>query len=132
MALVDGIGCDLVPSRGSADPERLFDPDLIVTKTGRTTGTTWGRITAAEMSGIRVQYGARTALFRNQIEIESTSCLPFSQGGDSGSLVITPEGEVIGLLFAGTDIGGTNGQGLTYANPIHQVLDALAIEWALG
>jgi hypothetical protein len=31
----------------------------------------------------------------------------------------------VGLLFAGTDSGGTNGQGVTFANPIGAVLDAL-------
>ena len=36
----------------------------------------------------------------------------------------------IGLLFAGGDVGGSNGKGLTFANPIHAVLDKLKIDLA--
>jgi hypothetical protein len=36
----------------------------------------------------------------------------------------------VGLLFAGSDQGGANGQGLTYANPIRLVLDALKVDLA--
>jgi len=28
----------------------------------------------------------------------------------------------VALLFAGSDVGGSNGLGLTYANPVHRVL----------
>ena len=34
----------------------------------------------------------------------------------------------VALLFAGGDQGGSNGQGLTYANPIRTVLDALKVD----
>jgi hypothetical protein len=37
----------------------------------------------------------------------------------------------VALLFAGSDQGGANGQGLTYANPIQTVLDSLSLELAL-
>ena len=33
--------------------------------------------------------------------------------------------EAVALLFAGSEVGGKNKQGLTYANPIHDVLQAL-------
>jgi hypothetical protein len=33
--------------------------------------------------------------------------------------------EAVALLFAGSDAGGSNGLGLTYANPIHRVLKDL-------
>lgn len=32
------------------------------------------------------------------------------------------EMQAVALLFAGGDVGGSNGLGLTYANPIHRVL----------
>jgi hypothetical protein len=35
------------------------------------------------------------------------------------------------LLYAGSDQGGANGQGLTYANPLRTVLDALKVELAI-
>lgn len=34
----------------------------------------------------------------------------------------------VGLLFSGSDQGGTDGRGLTFANPIRPVLDALNVE----
>ncbi len=37
----------------------------------------------------------------------------------------------MGLLFSGSDQGGVNGQGLTYANPLRGVLDALKVDLAL-
>lgn len=33
--------------------------------------------------------------------------------------------EAVALLFAGSETGGRDGLGLTYANPIHRVLDDL-------
>jgi hypothetical protein len=36
----------------------------------------------------------------------------------------------VALLFAGSDQGGSNGLGLTYANPIHTVLKALKVTLA--
>ena len=47
----------------------------------------------------------------------------FSDAGDSGSLIVDDQLRAIGLLFAGGDEGGSNKKGLTYANPIEQVLD---------
>jgi len=56
---------------------------------------------------------------------------PCRAGGDTGSLIVNAERCAVALLFAGSDHGGANGQGLTYANPIHTVLDALKIEFPL-
>lgn len=36
----------------------------------------------------------------------------------------------VALLFAGSDQGGSNGQGLTYGNPLRAVFDALKAELA--
>ena len=49
---------------------------------------------------------------------------PFG-GGDSGSLIVDREMRAVALLFAGGETGGTNGLGLTFANPIGAVLSAL-------
>lgn len=63
--------------------------------------------------------------FDDQIEVEGLTGA-FSRGGDSGSLVYrTQDAAAVGLLFAGSEVGGENGAGLTYLNPIGTVLGAL-------
>lgn len=101
----------------------------IVNKIGRTTDLTHGRVTAIEVDDLIVdmeQIG-RTR-FDGQIEIEGSADQVFSEGGDSGSLVFDAHGWAVGLLFAGSDQGGQYGRGLTYANDIHAVLEALDLE----
>lgn len=99
-----------------------------VAKVGRTTGVTSGRVTAIELDGVVVGYGEELGelAFDNQIEVEGAAAAPFSRGGDSGSVVYRPaDRTAIGLLFAGSESGGENGLGLTYLNPIVEVLTAL-------
>jgi hypothetical protein len=69
--------------------------------------------------------------FDNQIEIEGSGNKAFSDSGDSGSLIVDDQLRAVGLLFAGGDVGGSNGKGLTYANPIDAVLDALKVDLEL-
>jgi hypothetical protein len=38
-----------------------------------------------------------------------------------------PNGEAVGLLFAGSDQGGPQGTGVTYANPLDVVFQRLAV-----
>jgi hypothetical protein len=98
-----------------------------VRKVGRTTGRTEGRISAFKLTDVVVNYSIGKLVFREQIEIESTSSLAFSAPGDSGSLIFTPDGHPVGLLYAGSPIGGPGNTGLTYANPIAAVFDALNV-----
>ena len=42
-----------------------------------------------------------------------------------GALVVNAGMQALALLFAGSDSGGQNDMGLTFANPIHSVLSAL-------
>ncbi len=99
-----------------------------VYKVGRTTGQTKGRVTAFDVDNIRVQYDLGNLRFNGQIEIEGTGSKSFSEGGDSGSLIVDEGVRAVGLLFAGGNRGGSNGKGLTYANPIETVLDALKVD----
>lgn len=103
-----------------------------VAKLGRTTGVTHGRVTAFELDNVVIRYDIGNLRFDNQIEIEGAGSDPFSDGGDSGSLIVTADKRGVALLFAGGDQGGANGQGLTYANPLHDVLDALDVDLALA
>lgn len=141
-------GANLVDCAVSTiDPEISFDPRALkgvgklaglgdailadaaaVSKVGRTTGTTEGRVTAFELDDVVVQFDTGLLRFDCQIEIEGAGDAPFSLGGDSGSLIVDADRHAVGLLFAGGDHGGTNGKGLTFANTLRSVLDALEVD----
>ena len=103
-------------------------PGMEVSKVGRTTGVTHGRISAIEVDKVVIEYDLGSLSFDNQVEIESTGTGAFSTGGDSGSLILDDENRGCALLFAGSETGGGNGRGLTYANPIAIILKRLAID----
>lgn len=73
-----------------------------VTKQGRTTGTRVGYIDMIEVE-LPVWYDDYLIRFKNQIVIKSKDGRSFSEGGDSGSLILTMDGRAIALLFAGGD-----------------------------
>jgi len=125
-ATLTGVG--KLSSAAAPPPEEL---DL-VEKIGRTTEHTRGRVTAFDLDNLVVGYDQGNLRFDGQIEIEGASTEPFSQGGDSGSLIFTSLGrEAVALLFAGGDQGGSNGKGLTFANPIAAVFAQLKVTLAL-
>jgi hypothetical protein len=103
----------------------FVDEGETVHKIGRTTGPTEGRITAFDLDNLVVNYDMGNLRFDNQVEIEGVGDQAFSDGGDSGSLIVNADVEAVALLFAGSDAGGSNGLGLTYANPIHRTLKDL-------
>jgi len=88
-----------------------------IRKSGRTTAFTTGEITVLDAT-VSVSYGVgRVATFEEQIVAG-----PISQGGDSGSLVVSgSELKAVGLLFAGSDQS-------TIINPIQAVLDCLSVD----
>ncbi|HEY3043631.1 MAG TPA: hypothetical protein VGJ39_06385 [Vicinamibacterales bacterium] len=103
----------------------FIDEGETVFKIGRTTGPTEGRVTAFDLDNVVVNYDKGNLRFDGQIEIEGVGKAAFSDGGDSGSLIVNARMKAAALLFAGGDSGGSNGLGLTYANPIQHVLKAL-------
>lgn len=111
--------CSIGRVAGTALPAR----ELVVRKHGRTTGLTRGVITDVD-ADIRVDYAAAgTALFINTMVIRGLPpTTPFSDGGDSGSLIVDGERRACGLLFA-----GASSADLTFANPIRTVLRRLRI-----
>ena len=81
-------------------------PGMTVTKSGRTTGVTRGRVTAVGVNGVQINYGTQTnprlATFNDTIEIVSDGDSPFSMPGDSGSVILEEaSGKPVALLFAG-------------------------------
>ena len=90
----------------------------IVQKTGRTTNFTIGRITAINAT-VDVGFGGgRIGRFQDQIITTNMSA-----GGDSGSLITTPDEVAVGLLFAGSSVA-------TIANQIENVRSLLRVEVA--
>lgn len=126
------IDCDLAKIPGIGVLKGVFagaiEDGLRVRKAGRTTGVTRGRVTAFEVDDVVVEYDLGSISFDNQIEIEGSGSGPFSDGGDSGSLIVDSKGYAVAQLFAGTDSGGRNNKGLTYATPIQAVLDSLKVD----
>lgn len=98
---------------GIRDPE----VDLKVQKSGRTTGLTTGKILAIGAS-VNVNMGEKeTATFDDQFVTT-----PMSKPGDSGSMILDIENNVVGLLFAGSDKA-------TICNRIRNVIKQLEIEF---
>ena len=83
---------------------------------------------AIEVDALFVNCSQGQLRFDSQIEIESTGLLPFSSGGDSGSLIVDQHFAACGLLFAASPHGGSNNQGLTYANDISIVPNSLEVD----
>ena len=119
-ALAKPVSPDVVKNEileiGSVTGEREAELGMEVKKSGRTTGLTTGTVQLLDAS-VTVGYGGgRNALFTNQILTTN-----MSQGGDSGSLLVSGEGNnAVGLLFAGSDQ-------VTIHSPIGFVKDALKV-----
>jgi hypothetical protein len=97
--------------------------DMIVHKFGRSTGYTVGRISSIEADAT-VQFQTGSFTFQNQIVIEGLDSQPFSDSGDSGSLILDRStNAAVGLLF-----GGSGSHSL--ANHIDDVLAALSVTLA--
>ncbi len=95
---------------------------LVVQKHGRTTGPTRGLLSGL-YAKIWVDYDGKAALFEGQLRLEGGR-IPFSAGGDSGSLIVDLDGRAVGLLFAGSEL-----ENITFANPIRAVLKALKVRF---
>jgi hypothetical protein len=97
--------------------------DMNVHKFGRTTSYTVGRITSVD-TDVTVQYDVGNLVFTSQIIIVGQTGDPFSDAGDSGSLILDrATNNAVGLLFAGS-------RASTIANQIGDVLSALNVTLA--
>ncbi len=91
--------------------------DMVVTKRGRTTGVTKGKIIDTDFRFILNYGGVGKVGFTKQV-----LCERYTDGGDSGSLVVDTEdfGKVVGLHFAGANGGSV-------FNPIQSVVKDIKI-----
>ncbi|WP_391091344.1 hypothetical protein [Vibrio sp. NH-UV-68] len=113
------------PSDGYGTPSQSVvsaSPDLAVKKYGRTTGFTQGSVNAINAT-VNVCYEGtisctKLATFVGQVVITPGT---FSAGGDSGSLIVTQNGNnPVALLFAGSS-------NYTIGSPIGPVLSRFAV-----
>ncbi|HYK02192.1 MAG TPA: hypothetical protein VE974_10580 [Thermoanaerobaculia bacterium] len=111
------IGPDLYLKADAAPLELQCD----VLKRGRSTGLTRGRVTAFAMDHCEINFDFTSVFLDQQIEIESIDDEPFSMPGDSGSLVVNPDGHPVGLLVANSL------DRLHYASSIENVLKSLGV-----
>ncbi len=97
---------------------------MAVRKRGRTTGLTYGKIVSTTLA-VKIYYGKSLGyqILTNQLDIENDKSKNaiFGDHGDSGSVVVNDENEVVGLHFAGDGVNGV-------ANPIQAVLQALNVK----
>ena len=113
-----------------AETRVLGEDDLGVEvhKSGRTTEHTHGFVQSL-FGTIQVKYDLfEKATFVDQIIVSQAAGEdPFSNGGDSGSLVYDTENRCVGLLFAGSE-GSESEPATTILNPIQHVLRLLEVE----
>jgi hypothetical protein len=93
-----------------------------VRKVGRTTEVTCGTIKSV-LRTLPVDYDGVIRWFGPVIEVQSTDVTqPFSQRGDSGSLVVDDDGVAVGLIFAGDE-------DVSYLNSIAEVCQVLHVSF---
>lgn len=125
LSSADDLGNSTLPDGYGTPSSQTVEAsvDLPVKKYGRTTGMTHGQVSEINVT-VDVCYEAlwifclKSARFVDQIAISPGT---FSAGGDSGSLIVTEDGNnPVGLLFAG---GSTR----TIANRIDPVLERFGV-----
>ncbi len=131
-ASVDGALCSVSARTTSCSIQDIGDVagtatatlNMAVRKRGRTTGLTYGTVDSISLS-VNIDYGDGLGVhtLTNQIGIrpDTTHNPKFGDHGDSGSVVVDNNRNVVGLHFAGDDTG----DGI--ANPIAAVLSELDI-----
>ncbi len=96
---------------------------LLVRKSGRTTGLTEGIVRSIRFDVFNVQYEQGMVRVDGVMVIEGVAG-SFSRPGDSGSAIVDPQGRVVGLLFAGSDV-------VTFAIPISRILRRFNVRVAI-
>lgn len=120
-------------------PAEVADPfgGMIVEKFGRTTGLTTGVVMAASASPLPVGYNikeygvSKTVYFDDVWIVVGVNGLPFSKGGDSGSLVMGVGADgvkrAVGLVFAGNEQ-----RGQSFILPLRSIINQLDVELVYG
>lgn len=94
-----------------------------VFKTGRTTEYTPGTVDAVDSMASVSYGGSKVATFADQFEVRGLDGKEFSAGGDSGSVIVSEDDYLVGLLFAGS----SGSDAVTICNRISNVVSLLGI-----
>jgi hypothetical protein len=119
------------PSRNTIVGDARAVGGMPVFKVGAATRRAEGVVIDDNYPSFSITKSGATYTFNGQIAIEnSNTAKPFSEHGDSGSVIINLENKIVGLLFAaskGRTVKGTVRPFVTLANHIGDVLSALNI-----
>jgi hypothetical protein len=119
-----GVTPDLSSARTVADAATIAET-TDVRKTGRTTGTTDGRIQVIELDGIVLDVpGLGSVEYDGLVEMEGDG-RPFAEPGDSGALVTDRAEESCVAMVVGGDGGD-----LVWGTPLETVLGSLGVSFA--
>lgn len=120
------------PEMVALKDRKPLDPALAglkkVRKAGRRTGVTHGIVRGPAIN-LSLEYEEMNAQFKfqDQLLVQSTEPgKPFADESDSGSLVVTEDGQAIGLVFAAA---GNTGDAIVC--PLKQMFDLLGISFVL-
>ncbi|UGB39727.1 S1 family peptidase [Frateuria soli] len=124
-------------------PGQVEDPmvGMVVEKVGRTTEHTTGVIVGQELIPIRVGVNANSYGFQGQVYFANVFVIHgdqdiFSDGGDSGSLIVCRKIDgsrtSVGLLFAGGPDSSAPGHRKTLMLPLKPILDVLGVTLVHG
>ena len=117
--------CEIVEI-GKVAGKAVAAEGMAVRKRGRTTGLTHGTVDSVDLTINKLDYGDGlgevTLTHQIGIDVDEAQSAKFGDNGDSGSVVVNPKNEIVGLYFAGSD-DGKHG----VANPIDSVLAALKV-----
>jgi len=92
-------------------------PVRYVIKRGHTTFTTIGRLSQFESHKRHYSLAGTFDSIETVVFPYNNHSGPFSKGGDSGALIVGPEGEFVALLTSGT--GPTDSSDITYGTLVH-------------
>lgn len=138
---------DLVSSKQGVEfdtPATVTDPvdQMIVEKVGRTTGHRVGRVVGKYLHPLRVLCENATYNFKAEIwfdgvhVVHGTNGRTFSEGGDSGSLVVgrnaNNERVAVGIVFAGGPDQMAAGGKKSMILPLEPILQALQLTLVSG
>jgi hypothetical protein len=119
------------PPRNTIVGDEKATGGMTVFKVGKSTGRTEGVVIDDNYPSFSISKDGTNYTFTGQIAIRNVNQnLPFSDHGDSGSVIVNLQNKIVGLLFASgrnIPVKGTTMPFATIANHISDVLSALKI-----